>query len=191
MTISRSEPLTINPGVTVKWQKVFNTFPYADGFTRAFYTISGSAGNATITGTYADGLFTFELTAALNTLAKGTYRLAGFVQSGADGDADMERYPIYNMPLIVTEGLAAAVTTDTRDQYQRELELINTAIENYVTDPVEEATAAGKSYRRPSIMTLQKLRQQLLAMIRMENRKLNAANGRRVGGRILANLSQY
>ena len=190
MTISQSEPSVINPSVTVKWQKLFANYSYSDGFEKSFYTISGANGNVTITGVYADGVWTFTLTAALNVLTKGTYRLVGFVQMGEDDDTDMERYQIYNAPLNVTEALATAVTTDTRDQYQRELELINTAIENYVTDPVEEATVAGKMYRRPSIMILHKLRMQLIDRINKENKKINAANGRRVGGTVFANLRQ-
>lgn len=189
MTTPQSEPSVINPSVTVTWQKVFANYSSADGFTSAFYTISGSLGNATITGSYADGKWTFTLTAILNVLTKGTFRLAGFVEKGSG--ASLERYQVYNAPLKVTDALATAVTTDTREQYQKELELINTAIAAYVTDPVEEATAAGKSYRRPSIMTLQKLRSQLVALISRETKKINMSNGRKPGGTVLANFQRY
>jgi hypothetical protein len=187
MTVSKSEPSVINPSVTVQWEKTFASYSYDDGFTSAYYTISGSLGNATITGSYALGKWTFILTAALNILSKGTYRLVGFVEKGTG--PSLERYQVFNAPIKVTESLATAVTTDTREQYQKELELINTAIANYVTDPVEEATAAGKSYRRPTILMLQKMRSQLIALIAKESRKINIANGRKPGGTVFANLS--
>lgn len=189
MTAPTYEPQSINPDVTVTWTKTFADYSYNDGYTSAFYVINGTGRSVTITGVYASGAWTFTLKAANNDFAKGTYRLTGYVQKGADGDADMERYGIYNAPLMVTLGSATEVTTDQRDQYQREKELIDAAIENYATDPVEEATVGGKMYRRPSIMTLQRLRMQLIRNIANENKKIAAANGRSVGGRFLATMS--
>ncbi|MHB1051339.1 MAG: hypothetical protein ACYC09_14770 [Bacteroidota bacterium] len=190
MQVPTKEPTYIQPGVTVKWQKTFTNYSYADGYTTRYYTISGNVAAATVTGTYADGVWTFTLTAANNTLAKGTYRLVGYVEAGSG--ASLERYSEYSGTLTVTDDTTTAVQTDQRSYLQQQYDLINDAINEYLNSedgvPVEMLTVNGKTLQRPSLQTLYKVKLQIARDLRNEIKKENIRNGRRAGGQILVNL---
>jgi hypothetical protein len=127
------EPTSFRAGLTVVWEKAdFSSYPYADGYTTAKYTISGSNGSATITGTYSNGTWTFTLAAGSNTLVAGTYTLYGYVQ-----DSGGVTYEIYNGQLEVKASLITASQTDTRSHVKKVLDAIEAVIERRATKEQE------------------------------------------------------
>jgi hypothetical protein len=188
MQIPTKEPTYIQSGITVQWQKNFTNYSYTDGYTVRYYTINGVNGSATVTGSYADGVWTFTLTASNNTLPAGKYKLVSYVEKGSG--ASLERYSEYSALLDVTTGTSTATATDLRSTLQQQLDAVDEAITNYLSDdvPVEEITIDGKSYRRPSLQALYNFKLRLVRAIKKEQQAENIRNGRKAGGMILADL---
>ncbi len=188
MEVPTKEPSSIQPATTVKWKKTFTDYAYDDGYTTRYYTISGNNGSATVTGAYADGTWTFTLTAANNTLAKGTYKLAGYVEKGSG--ASLERYCEFIGMLEVSDDVSTASATDQRTILRQQLDAVEQAILNYFDDdvPVEEISIKGQALRRTELQKLQNIKKQLQRDLRIEERKENLRNGRRVGSQILADI---
>ncbi len=160
MEYSQIEPTEFRSGETVVWQKTeFSNYPHADGFTVCKYTISGNITGApkTIEGVYADGIWTFTLTAANNTLGAGDAFLYGFVEKGSG--AALERYPIYpSTPLTVGVALSSGTNADLRTHDQLMLDKIETSLEALATHAVNSVEIAGRSYTRENMKDLYALR---------------------------------
>lgn len=159
MEYSYEEPTDIRSGETVTWKKTdFSAYPQSDGFT-AKYSISGLVANTpkVITGAFANGEWTFELTATNNTLGAGSCILYGFITKGAG--AAKETYPIYDpTPLIVAQSYETGVATDVRSHAQKMLDLIETTLQSFATDGINTVDIAGRSYTRENISELYALR---------------------------------
>lgn len=182
-TIPQYEPKQFASGLTISFQRTFTYFSYEDGFTVAKYTINGSAGSATITGSYSDGIWTFTLPVASNILPAGQYVLCGIVEKGSG--ASLERKEFYRGSLEVIASLATATATDQRSSLQKDLDLLNTAIAAYYTNPVEEITINGRAFRKPRLIDLVKLRAITQKLLREYYRNENVKNGRSTSRTIL------
>jgi len=183
MEIPQKEPVRIASGLTISFQKSFANYLFTDGYTLAYFTINGAGGSKTIAGSYADGIWTFTLSAVSNGLAAGQYILYGWVET-----ATSEKYEVYRGSLEVTASLTTAIATDQRSNLQKQLDLINAAINSYVVNPVEEISIAGRAYRRPTLIQLYKFRALTLKDLREERRKENIRNGRNVSRTILTKM---
>jgi hypothetical protein len=180
MEIAQIEPRRFSAGITVQWTRSFENYLYTDGYTTAIYTISGSGGNKKITGTYLNGVWTFTLSVADNTLSAGIYTLYGYVQKGSGASAEI--HPVYKNTLEISVSLIDGVTVDTRSVYQKQLDWLNNAITNFATEPVIESTIqtpnGTRHYRRPDLKDLISARLITLKAIRDEAKKTRARNGR-------------
>lgn len=72
---------------------------------------------------------------------------------------------------------------------QNQFTAVNTAINNYLTDPVEEFSIAGRTVRRPSLQMLYNIRAQVNRLILIETKKANVAAGLTAGGTIKVRLT--
>ncbi len=130
VTIPTTEPSTFRAGTTVKWQKSdFSSFPYADGYTTAVYTVNGKNGSKTIEGEWSasDQAWTFELAAADNNLSAGSYTLYGYVSNGT------EIQPVAELTVEVKASLATATQSDTRTHVRKVLDALEATIEKRAT----------------------------------------------------------
>ena len=83
-------PTEFRAGETVVWKMNDDVdFPQSSGWA-AKATISGSGGNKEITATYSDGVWTFTLKAADNTLAAGSYLLYQFFTKGTGAEIESD-----------------------------------------------------------------------------------------------------
>ena len=181
--ISYNEPTQFNSGETVAWKKSDLTdFPQADGWTPK-YTITGSGGNATIVGQFANGEWTFTLAAANNTLQPGDYHLYGFVTKGEG--ANEESYQIYAPTfLTVFQNYKTASTTDIRSHAEIMVSKLETFLERIAQNPVHSETIAGRAYARNNILEAKQLLNQYRAEVRQQQLSEQIANGEG-GGEIL------
>lgn len=147
------EPSIFRAGTTVAWTKDdFAQYPYADGWTIAKYTINGNGGTKEITGSHSSGQWLFSLNAAVNTLAKGIYRLYGYVQN-AGGDVQT----VYDDVLEVQQSLVTASATDQRLFWQKVLDALQATmlkkanmVQQAMTEPL-----TGKSIQYLPLKELQ------------------------------------
>lgn len=131
VSYSQTEPLSFRAGITIVWQKGdFSNFNRAEGYTTAKYTINGNNGLKEIEGSWdsSTSLWTFTLTAALNTLAAGTYTLFGYVQH-TDGSIQ----PVYEGTVLVKASLTTATQVDTRSHVKIVLDAIEATMEKRAT----------------------------------------------------------
>jgi hypothetical protein len=156
MEVTTTIPTQFRSGETIIWKLADSSdYPQLSGFT-AKATISGAGGNASITGQFSDGYWTFTLLAKDNNLAAGEYVLYIFFTKGA-GDA-IENYPSSENTLTVKAKLTTAVSTDQRTHAQKMLALIEAALEGFATDGIQSAEIAGRSYTKADINDLHALR---------------------------------
>lgn len=180
MEIPYIEPLQFNSGDTVKWKRSdFSDFPQADGFT-VKYTITGNGGNKTIVGTFADGEWTFELTAAANNLPAGNYKMYGFATKGSG--ASEETYPIYPPTFLnVMHGFKTASTTDIRTHAEIMVDKLETFLERVATNPVHELEVSGRRFSRSNIGEANALLNRYRNEVKAEEESERRANGETVG----------
>ena len=187
MNIPNTEPCQFSAGLTISFQRSFPQYSYDDGFQAAHYTINGASGSKQIDGNYANGVWTFTLTAKLNDLVAGMYQLFGWVESGS-GD-DVIKYPVYSGSLQVNAALTTASNVDLRSQLQQQYDNINTAITAYVVNPVEEIMISGRTYRRPTLIALYKFRALTWKSLRTERKRERMRNGLPVHSSIKVRLT--
>lgn len=175
-----TEPVEFRAGETIAWLKEdFADYPHSSGWT-AKYTITGNGGSATITGLFADGKWTFTLTAAANVLAAGDYMLYGYVTKGSG--ASEESFPIYPPTYLnVTRNYKTASTTDVRTFAEQSLAAIETFITRVSANPTHEQEIAGRRFSRLNLLEAMKFRNQLLSEIEREEQKERQANGETTG----------
>ncbi|MBW7887446.1 MAG: hypothetical protein H3C35_03670 [Bacteroidetes bacterium] len=158
MQTSTEKPTTFRTGETVKWQEAdYADFPQSDGW-QPKYTISGAEGSKELVGAFADGSWTYTLTAANNDLPVGDYVLYGVAEKGTG--ASKEVYPLNATAtsLTVMLGLATAIETEIRTHPQKAIALIEELIESFLTDGIQSATILGRTYTRENLNDLYLLR---------------------------------
>lgn len=161
-------PTELVAGDTHVWTRVYPDFPVGDGWTFA-YTLSGpSKGTASVST--ASGLATFTLSSAVTAvLLPGTYRfLVTATLSGA-------RYAAESGIITVTPDIVNAAAGTLLHQDDRELALLNTAIEARATSDHTGYTIDGRSLDREPLPELLAWRDKLRARIARRRR------GRKVG----------
>ncbi len=186
-TTPNIEPTRFSAGLTICWTRTFSGYDYADGYTKAYYTINGNLGSKLITGVYADSVWTFTLKAADNNLLAGKYTLFGWVEKGSGND--VEKYPVRRSSLEITSSLTTATTSEQRSNLELQLDRIQTAINNYLIDPVVAITIStgsggSRTYQRPDLRQLYSFRALTLKDLRTERKKQNIRNGKSTGGSI-------
>lgn len=128
--IPYGEPVSITGGDTVQWYRLDTDFPPSDGWTYKARLIgdpqinSGSAYTAAVDST-GQPLFTIPAADTKDVLSDSTYRLFSWVE-----DAGGDRYEIYNDYLVIFANAGVAGADDLKTQAERELELLDAAIES-------------------------------------------------------------
>jgi hypothetical protein len=163
--ITTKIPKQFNAGETVVFKQYDSSlYPQSQGFTQKF-SINGATAKV-IDGTFADGIWTFELKAKDNTFTPGIYSLYGYATKGAD-DTE-ETYTLYKQPLTIEASLKAGSAADQRSQYQQELDLLNAVIKQFEEDGLLSVTIGTRTYQRMELQALQKQRQLVIRQINLE-----------------------
>lgn len=168
-----TEPTKLRAGDSIAWTKSFGTYTSANGY-QLKYRLIGSAGVASaISAVASDDAWTATITKAISvTLAAGTYTLVGWMEKG------LERITVSETSIQILVNLVDATTaTDTRSHARKTLALLETAIESYAVRPVEQISIAGRTWTRPSLEQLLRLRSKYAKLVRIEVEKERRAKG--------------
>ena len=168
-----TEPTTLRAGDSIAWTKSFGTYTSANGY-QLKYRLIGSAGvSAAFNAVASDDTWTTTITKAISTaLAAGTYTLVGWMEK------TLERITVSETSIQILANLVdAAAATDTRSHARKTLALLETAIESYAVRPVEQISIAGRTWTRPSLEQLLRLRSRYAKLVRIEVEKERRAKG--------------
>jgi len=172
-TVLTTEPTKLRAGDSISWTKSFGDYTSANGY-QLKYRVIGSAGIAAAVSATADGDgWSCTITKAISTtLAAGIYTLIGWVEKG------LERVTVSETSIqILTNLVDATLATDTRSHARKTLTLIEAAIESYAVRPVEQISIAGRTWTRPSLDILNRLRSKYAKLVRIEVEKERRAKG--------------
>ncbi len=165
-------PKKFTAGETIVFHQYDSSlYPQSSGFVQK-YTINGTGGKKTITGDFADGVWTFTLKANENIFTAGIYSLYLFATKGAD--AAEETHGLAKVTLTIEASLKVESQTDQRTQAQQELDLLNTIIKAFVQDGLAEVVVGTRTYRRYELKQLQEQRRETIKTVNAELR-----NGKR------------
>lgn len=168
-----SEPTQFRAGDTVLWSKSLADYSPADSWVLK-YKFVGSAGKSDdITATVSGDAWVVTVAKTVTAaLAAGIYTLIGWVEKGT------ERYTVAETTVQILTNIAiASAATDTRSHARKTLALIEAAIESYAVRPVEQLSIAGRTWTRPSLETLNRLRSKYAKLVRREVEKERRAKG--------------
>ena len=174
-TTSNTEPVSIRAGETISFTKSLSDYSPPDWTLK--YKIIGASGigDATVTPGTSDYAVVFS-NAVTKLIAAGIYTLYGWVEKGSG--ATLEVHAIYSQLLTVLADLSVVTAaTDTRTTNKKILDQIETAITEYTVKPVDAISIANRTFQRPSLLTLQKLRSRYVVIVNKEIELTNRANG--------------
>jgi len=141
MSIATKEPTQIRAGEYITWEKSLADYTAASWTLK--YSISGTAGgHITITSTGSGTTHTAVITVAeTGALAKGTYKLFGWVQNAGA----TQKISVYNGTLKVLANLFTATAADQRTDNQIILDAIIAVIKGRATKQHQEIAIAGRN----------------------------------------------
>lgn len=162
------EPTSITAGDTVVFEVSPAEFPPSEGWTGSYsIVLATSQIAATVTD---DDQATYTVTFGASQLAtvvqETEARLVGRVTGS--GDYAGKVYTIYDARVTILPNLTAATLTLSRTQAEKELDLVNAAIEKALASDIESYGIGGRSVTKRKLAELYRTRALLEARIRAE-----------------------
>lgn len=127
--IPSCEPVSFVAGDTVAWTKALSDYPPSDGWTLKYRLVGDPQinGGTAYTASVSNGQYALTIPAAdtAGILSDSTYRLLGWVEG-----VNSERHSVHESIVTALANIAAAGIEDLQTDAERELALVDAAIQS-------------------------------------------------------------